>query len=446
MKKILVLLAILLFAVAFCACNLDECEHYDTKEKVFEADCTNEGYTQRTCKRCGYKYKFNFVKPTGHLLDETFTAPTCDEQGYTTYDCLSCDYSYVSDYVEPKGHSYTSSIVESTCTETGYTSYTCGCGYTYKAKFTVPNGHSLSVSITSPRCTTEGYTTYSCHCGYNYKGDIVEPTGHEFSKKVTRPSIATTGHTTYNCHECGFSYDTDYVWYSEIFTGAEGDGEGILRYGVDISYWNEDVDFEKLKKAGIDYVIIRAGSVYQQPDRQFENHYKGAKAAGLDVGCYFYSYAHTVDEVEEEVEILLDIIDGKTFEYPVYFDMEEKSQESLSTERRMAMCYTFCELMIESGYFPGVYANRRWLTNFFDIEELCTYFDVWYARYPLDTDDGSEPIYFDEWDYEVPEAASYGMWQFTQSGRVKGIDGNCDINAAYKDYPSIIKKYGYNGY
>jgi GH25 family lysozyme M1 (1,4-beta-N-acetylmuramidase) len=248
------------------------------------------------------------------------------------------------------------------------------------------------------------------------------------------------------CGDCAFSYESDYVWYSEIFSGAEGDGEGALAYGIDLSFWNENVDFERLKKEGLDFVIIRAGSINQVPDYQFESHYKKAKEAGLDVGCYFYSYAETVAEVEEEVEILLEIIKGKKFEYPIYFDMEEQFQTELSTERRMEMCYAFCELMIENGYFPGVYANLKWLTNYFNSEELCTYFDVWYARYPIDADNGSKPIYFEDWDYELPEAASYGIWQFTQSGRIDGVSGNVDLNVAYKDYPALIKKYGYNGY
>ena len=446
MKKLLVLLAVVFSVLAFSGCIFDECKHYSTKEKIFEPNCTDEGYTQRTCKTCGYKYKFNFVEPVGHSLSANFISPTCTDQGYTAYGCDVCDYVYNSDFVEPSGHSYTHSTVEPTCDEGGYTTYTCRCGYSYNTEFTSPVGHTLTSSVTAPKCASEGYTTYSCSCGYSYKGDIVEPTGHEFAKKMTRPSIASTGYTTYNCHACGFSYVTDYVWYSQIFSGAKGDGEGILAYGVDISYWNEDVDFVALKNAGIDYVIIRAGSVYQQPDYQFENHYKGAKAAGLDVGCYMYSYAKTIGEVEEEVEMLLDIIDGKTFEYPIYFDLEDNSQKSLTTERRMAMCYTFCELMVENGYFPGVYANRQWLDNYFNKEELCTYFDVWYARYPLDSVDGSVPIYFEDWDYELSEAPSFGMWQFTQSGRVDGIEGNVDMNIAYKDYPALIKKYGYNGY
>lgn len=446
MKKIIILLMTLVAMLMLFSCDTEECKHVNTTERTVEPSCSDEGYTLRTCKQCGYQYKFNFVRPLEHALSKSVSAPTCTEQGYTTYDCTRCDYTFSSDYTQPTGHSYTSSIVASTCTDEGYTSYTCGCGYSFKTKFTVPNGHNLTSTTTKPTCTDEGYTVFSCACGYSFTGEITEPNGHSFSESVVRPSIGTTGHTEYKCNKCGFSYDGNYVWYSEIFSGAEGDGNGVLAYGLDISYWNEDVDFETLKRSGIDFVIIRVGSVRQQPDRQFENHYNGAKAAGLDVGCYFYSYAETVAEVEDEVDILLKLIEGKTFEYPVYFDMEEKSQEALSTQLRMDMCYAFCDLMIQNGYFPGVYANTRWLKNFYNKEELCTYFDVWFARYPQDSVDGSAVIYLNDWNYELEEALSYGLWQFTESGRVDGIEGNVDLNIAYKDYPSIIKKYGYNGY
>lgn len=446
MKKFFAFVLLLLALTAFSACQEGECEHYKTTEKITEPTCTEEGYTLRKCKECGYEYKFRFVEPLGHELDDKLTEATCTKEGYITYTCSRCDYEYVSNFSKPKGHQLTSAITASTCTEGGYTTYTCGCGYTYKTKFTVPNGHHLVSKVTAPKCADEGYTTYSCACGYSFVGDYVEPTGHNFKKAVTRPSIATTGHTEFTCKTCDFSYKTDYVWYSEIFSGAEGDGDGALAYGIDLSYWNKNVDFDELKDAGIDFVILRAGSVNQQPDYNFEKYYKAAREAGLDVGCYFYSYAETVAEAREEAEILLELIDGKKFEYPVYFDMEDDVQTDLSTERRMKMCYAFCEILIENGYFPGVYANLKWLNNYFDSEELCTYFDVWYARYPLDASDGSDPIYFEDWDYELPEAEYYGMWQFTQSGRIDGASGNVDLNIAYKDYPAIMKKYGYNGY
>lgn len=446
MKKLLAFALVALALLVFSACIGEECEHYRTTEKITEPTCTDEGYTLRKCKDCGYEYKFLFVEPLGHNIKTEETQATCTKEGYVTYSCSVCDYSYRSDFTEPRGHMLTSSITESTCTEGGYTTYTCGCGYTYKTKFTVPNGHHLVKKVVAPTCTNEGYTASECACGYSFIGDYVEPTGHDFKKTVVRPSIATTGYTLRTCRTCKFSYKDDYVWYSEIFSGAQGDGEGILAYGIDLSFWNKNVDFEELKEAGINFVILRAGSVNQLPDTNFEKFYKQARAAGLDIGCYFYSYAKTVAEAREEAELLLELIEGKKFEYPVYFDMEDPSQLGLSVERRMEMCYAFCEILIENGYFPGVYSNLKWLNNYFNSEELCTYFDVWYARYPLDAADGSSPVYFEEWDYELPEAEGYGMWQFTQSGRVEGTSGNVDLNIAYKDYPAIMKRYGYNGY
>ncbi len=443
MKKLLAFVLILLALFAFAACGNGECEHYKTTEKITEPDCTGEGYTLRTCKDCGYNYKFNFVEPLGHDLKETLTAPTCTKQGYVTYACNNCDYTYDTDFTEPTGHMLTSSITASTCTEGGYTTYACGCGYTYKTKFTVPNGHHLKNKVTAPTCADEGYTTYSCSCGYSFVGDYVEPTGHNFKKSITRPSIATTGYTEFTCKTCKFSYKTDYVWYSEIFSGAEGDGEGILAYGVDLSKHNGDnIDFEELKDAGIDFVILRAGHIGEQPDKKFERYYKEAREAGLDIGCYFYSYAETVAEAKEEAEILLDLIEGKTFEYPVYFDLEDSCQIELSTDRRMKMCYAFCEILIENGYFPGIYTYKYFLETYLQSEEICTYFDLWLAHYPTD-----KVVYLDDCDYELPPGGTAcGIWQFTEAGRVDGARGDVDLNIAYKDYPAIMKKYGYNGY
>ena len=227
--------------------------------------------------------------------------------------------------------------------------------------------------------------------------------------------------------------------------GMAGEGR-IVAHGLDVSAWqNPGLDFQNIANAGYKFVILRCGTSVRK-DTCFEEYYASARAAGLDVGAYFYSYALSEAQARQEAYDVLSYIEGKTFEYPIYFDMEEQFQTHLSTERRMEMCRTFCELMIENGYFPGVYSNLKWLTNYFDSEELCTYFDVWYARYPLDSSDGSDPVYFEDWDYELPEASSYGLWQYTQSGRIDGVSGNVDLNIAYKDYPALIKKYGFNGY
>lgn len=98
--------------------------------------------------------------------------------------------------------------------------------------------------------------------------------------------------------------------------------------GIDVSQFQGNIDFGKVKKSGIEFVIIRAGfgRYANQKDPYFESHYKAAKAAGLKVGAYWYSYATSEADAKAEAETCLSIIKGKQFEYPIYFDLEESSQ------------------------------------------------------------------------------------------------------------------------
>ena len=91
-----------------------------------------------------------------------------------------------------------------------------------------------------------------------------------------------------------------------------------------------------------------------------------------------------------------------------------------------------------------MYTNNRWLVNFWDQEQLTTLYDIWYARYPLDDD--VTRFTYEKWTTVPSYAGDYGMWQFTEYGRIDGINGDVDLNMCYKDYPSLIKKYGYNGF
>lgn len=111
----------------------------------------------------------------------------------------------------------------------------------------------------------------------------------------------------------------------------------------------------------------------------------------------------------------------------------------------MEMSLAFCQDMTDNGYFPAVYTNHNWLINHWHTEKLTTLYDIWYARYPLDND-GVSHFTFEDWDYVPSYAGEYGMWQFTEHGRIDGIKGDVDMNMCYKDYPSHIKKYGYNGF
>ena len=166
-----------------------------------------------------------------------------------------------------------------------------------------------------------------------------------------------------------------------------------------------------------------------QKDKCFEDNYRKAKAAGFDVGVYWYSYAMSVDEAREEAKACLSVIKGKQFEYPVYFDLEEQKQFSKGREFCDSIVDAFCSALEKNGYFAGLYISRSPLERFIS-ESTAKKYALWVAEY------NSKCRY----------KGDYGMWQYSSKGKVNGISGNCDMNYCYKNYPSVIKNGGFNGY
>ena len=487
----------------------EECKHKNLTETKYQPSCSLEGYIQHVCLDCGHTYQSDFVEPAGHKLTTVITPPTCSVEGYTTYICDVCDYTYDTGFIAPTGHTLTSKITPQTCTEEGYTTYTCACGYSYRTALIIPNGHNLTAAVTAPTCTEEGYTTYTCPCGYSYrtalvaptghnlsksvveptclnmgydlyacsacdysyqaafvptkhtlqettvtptcategytlfackdcdysyKGNYVAPKGHEFSTKTIAPTFSTSGYTIFTC-KCGFSYIGDYVWYSNVFSGVSGNQDKNCAFGVDLSYHNKTVDFEALAADGVDFVILRAG--YDgHVDTKFEEYYAAARKAGLDIGAYIYTYATNADDLVTYTSTLLRALEGKTFEYPIYLDMEDAAQKNLPTETLMEMCYAYCDLLVQKRYYPGVYSYLNFIQTKLNTEQLAAYFDVWIAHYPLNMTVLGKDYYVND----------YSMWQYTENGSVDGVTGKVDLNICYKDYPTIIKDNGYNGY
>lgn len=201
--------------------------------------------------------------------------------------------------------------------------------------------------------------------------------------------------------------------------------------GIDVSVHQGNIDWNAVKASGVDFAILRCGygRTVGQKDGKFETNYAKAKASGVPVGAYHYSYAKTVAQAQAEARYCLSLIKGKTFEYPIYFDIEDSSQKNLGKQRISDMIRAFCKIVEEAGYYVGVYANLDWLKNRID-DDCKSRYDVWLAQW------SSAPTY----------AGTYGMWQYSDTGRVNGIKGNVDMDVSYKDYPSIIKKAGLNGY
>lgn len=212
--------------------------------------------------------------------------------------------------------------------------------------------------------------------------------------------------------------------------------------GIDISKYQAGINLSNIKNAGYSFVIIRAGYTgwgdgeSKAKDPNFEGFYSQAKSAGLGVGAYYFTIATSYQEGVEEAEWLYNnCLRGKQFDYPIYIDVEDDTGGKQYLRKAGKNATTqgikgFCETMEKLGYYVGIYASDiSGFKDMMNINELTDY-DKWVARY------GSKPSYVTE----------YGMWQTTSSGRVNGYNGNLDLNEAYKDYPSIIKENGLNGY
>lgn len=435
MKKTFIVTALFVMCLlfSFAGCEKD-CQHERFEFETIEPICNTEGYTLNECLDCQFKYKTDIIPATEHVFEPQVVSPTCTEYGYTLYVC-DCGYEYKSDLIEPTGHTTRKETYPPTCEKQGYTISKCvNCEFESRSDFLPAKEHNLTVSVTPPTCEEEGYSIYSCYCGYSYKSDFKAPTGHTFSSVVTPPTSSRDGYTHHSC-ECGYEYIGDYIISDNIFHGAYVSNSKILAQGIDVSKWNGEINWSEIKAAGVDFVIIKAGSVVAK-DSRFEENYAGAKAAGLGVGAYFYTYADSLEEIDEETELFLKWLDGKQFDYPVYLDIEDPSQEALGEELLTNMCVTFIEKMQENGYFCGIYSNNNWLINILNTRTITDKFDLWFAYW----NSSNTP------DWDSSNGARAGIWQYSCEGTIGNHSGKFDLNVAYKDYPTLIKKWGYNGY
>ena len=373
--------------------------------------------------------------------------PTCAEEGKIVRECAVCDYEYVCERLACSEHTLLSMSLPPTCDSQGYTIYYCECGYSYRADFQPPLEHKLECEIIAPTCEENGYTRYFCaNCSYSYESDLSAPSGHSFEKTLHLPTATSAGYTEYTC-DCSYSYRGDYVYYSDILESAYCSGTDVLARGIDVSRWNHQIDtasgeylpldWGAIKAQGVDFVILKAGSTKSGIEPTFLMDYEGAKAAGLEIGAYFYTYSTTVAGITHDAEMLLLWLEGKQFEYPIYLDLEDTSLSGLGKNHLSAMCEAFLCKLQQSGYYAGLYTNHTWLTTILDTPRMVTLFDLWYARYPLT----ERPVWNEE-----KYGKQLGMWQYTESGVLEGIDGYFDLNFSYKNYAEIMKKWGLNGF
>ena len=188
-------------------------------------------------------------------------------------------------------------------------------------------------------------------------------------------------------------------------------------FGIDVSKYQGAIDWAAVAADGVRYAILRAGSQDNDGpyiDPYFEANYAGARAAGLKVGAYIYTYADTEAEQNEEILTILPALEGKTFDYPVFVDVEAESLAGLGKAALTALVKRYMDIIDQKGHLPGWYSYTNFINKNIDAEAL--------AAYPLWVADYREQLGY---------TGAYMMWQYTSQGRVAGIDGDVDCNWDY---------------
>lgn len=191
---------------------------------------------------------------------------------------------------------------------------------------------------------------------------------------------------------------------------------GSVAKCIDVSTWQGSIDFNKVKSAGYNYVIIRAGygKEKSQKDNMFETNYKKAKSAGLKVGAYWFSYAMSPSTATAEADACLSCIKGKKFELPVYYDMEYQPAMSTSNSNYTKMAVNFCNKLKSNGFKSGVYSSA-------------SVYDYLLNRKTLKNNGIS--IWNAEW--YIKPSITCDVWQYSDNGRINGISTNVDLNYIY---------------
>lgn len=253
--------------------------------------------------------------------------------------------------------------------------------------------------------------------------------GHDvFYRKKESVSYRYTGWQTIGGKRYFYDKNGNPVTGDQIIQGVkysfreDGSLDGGNVMGIDISKHNGTVDWNAVKNAGVEFVILRCGyrgsaSGVLVEDEKFRTNIKGATAAGLKVGIYFFSQAVNEMEAVEEASLTLSLIKGHKISYPVYIDVEAANgrADGLSAAERTKVVKAFCETVRDSGYTAGVYSNKNWFAEKMDTGAFGNY-RIWLAQYT------ESPTY----------TGRYEMWQYSSRGTIPGIKGDVDLNICYQ--------------
>lgn len=197
-------------------------------------------------------------------------------------------------------------------------------------------------------------------------------------------------------------------------------------FGIDVSKWNKDIDWEAVAASGVDFAIIRCGYRGSKTgalveDPYFRQNIEEAQAAGIKVGVYFFTQATTEVEAVEEASMALALCKGQKLALPIFIDTEGAGgtgrADGLDVETRTVVCEAFCRTIDNSGFNAGVYASKNWYEHNLETERLEDY-TIWLAQYSK----------------EATYEGKYDLWQYTSAGTVEGINTRVDLNMCYQDF------------
>ncbi len=209
----------------------------------------------------------------------------------------------------------------------------------------------------------------------------------------------------------------------------------VNKKGIDVSVHQGTIDWDKVKAAGIEFAMIRAGYGNNNIDGQFRRNMTECNRLGIPCGVYWFSYALNADQAAREAQQCLAAIKPYKVEYPVCFDLEYDTvryakDNGITIGKALATAFVkaFCAAVENAGYYAMNYCNQDYSKNMLDMDALGG-FDLWYA-----------------WYNDSCNRSDAGMWQYSSSGKVSGIAGPVDLDYSFKDYAAIIKGAGLNGF
>ena len=190
-----------------------------------------------------------------------------------------------------------------------------------------------------------------------------------------------------------------------------------MNKGIDISEHNGNIDFVKVKQNGIEFVIIRLGWVGNKNnhtiDKKFNKYYYKAKSTGLKIGFYVYSYCKSIEAIRSGADWVIDKLENKEFDLPIFLDLEDSSIIECGKENLTEQAIQFCTILQNLGFKSGIYANKDWFLNKLNINKLLNY-KIWLA----------------EWNGKDNHTLGFkvDLWQYSSDGKINGINGRVDLN------------------